>query len=73
MENLKSFRKSKNLTQKKMAAKLGFTLSMYEKVEGGRTRASSKFMERVKEAFPDANIDKIFFEDISKDVAEDEK
>ena len=70
MANLKFFRRSKKLTQKEMAAKLGFTLSMYEKVEGGRAGASSRFMERLKEAFPDANIDAIFFEKDSKDVAD---
>ena len=34
---------------------------MYEKVEGGRANASSAFMKRIKRAFPEVNIDNIFF------------
>lgn len=49
------------MTQEAMAIKLGITLSMYEKVEGGRAGASAAFMRRIKNAFPDANIDDIFF------------
>ena len=61
MKNLKELRKKYHLTQKAMARKMGITLSMYEKVEGGRVKASAAFMRRLKAIFPDANIDEIFF------------
>lgn len=61
MERLREFRKSHNLTQEAMALKLGITVSMYEKVEGGRANASAAFMRRIKKAFPEVNIDNIFF------------
>ncbi len=61
MEKLKELRRSHNLTQEAMANKLGITVSMYEKVEGGRAGASAAFMRRIKSVFPEANIDDIFF------------
>ena len=61
MQQLRELRKKHGLTQKSMAQKMGITLSMYEKVEGGRVKASSAFMRRIKTIFPDANIDAIFF------------
>ena len=69
MENLKAFRKEKGLTQEEMAKKLGITLSMYEKVECGRVGASAAFMRRLKAAFPDANIDFLFFVNNSNKIA----
>ena len=59
--NLKNLRKEKKLSQEKMANLLGITVSMYEKVETGRAGASAAFIKRIKEAFPDASIDFLFF------------
>lgn len=70
MSKLKEFRKSKKITQEGMAQKMGITLSMYEKVESGRVGASAKFMHRLKNAFNDADISKIFFADNSNNGAE---
>ena len=69
MSKLKEFRKDRGMTQENMAQTLGITLSMYEKVEGGRAGASAAFMRRLKAAFPDASIDAIFFDCNSNDVA----
>lgn len=69
MEKLRAFRKEKGLSQEKMAKKLDITLSMYEKVESGRAGASAAFMRRLKAAFPDANIDLLFFTDDSNKIA----
>jgi transcriptional regulator with XRE-family HTH domain len=69
MEKLKMFRKEKGLSQDAMARKLGITLSMYEKVEQGRAGASAAFMKRVKSTFPEVDINDIFFEPSSNDVA----
>ena len=69
MEKLREFRKEKGLSQEKMAKTLDITLSMYEKVESGRTGASAAFMRRLKTAFPEVNIDLIFFDTDSNNVA----
>ena len=69
MQRLKQFRKEKGLSQEKMASALGITLSMYEKVESGRTGCSAAFMKRLKAAYPDADIDFLFFAGNSNDVA----
>ena len=61
MEKLREFRKEKRISQVQMAAVLGVTLSLYEKVEAGRAGASAAFMKRFKNAFPDVMIDDIFF------------
>ncbi len=61
MKRLKEFRKEKGLSQEAMAKKLNITHSMYEKVEAGRAGASAAFMKRIKEAFPEASIDFLFF------------
>lgn len=69
MEKLRAFRKEKGLSQEKMAKMLDITLSMYEKVESGRAGVSAAFMRRLKTAFPDANIDLLFFANDSNNVA----
>ena len=73
MDKLRNFRKEQGLSQKDMAEKIGITLSMYEKVDGGRTGASAAFMHRVKSAFPNVVIDDIFFSDNSNKIAVDKE
>ena len=68
MERLKNFRLEQGLTQSAMANKIGITLSMYEKVETGRTGVSGAFMRRFKKSFPEASIDVIFFTENNNDV-----
>jgi transcriptional regulator with XRE-family HTH domain len=58
---LKEFRQSKNLTQEKFAQRIGFTLSMVAQVERGKVKASRNFIDKVKEAFPDVDINSVFF------------
>lgn len=58
---LKEFRKSKGKSQEAMAKTIGITLSMYEKVENGKAGASAAFMKRIKTAYPDADINFLFF------------
>lgn len=69
MKNLREFRKEKGLSQDKMARELNITLSMYEKVESGRVGASAAFMKRLKDRFPEANIDFLFFANNSNKIA----
>ncbi len=61
LKSLQEFRRSKGITQGDMARLMGITLSMYEKVEEGRAGASAAFMRRLKKAFPEVNIDALFF------------
>ena len=63
MNALRQFRNSTGLSQDRMARRLGVSLSMYEKVERGNAKASRGFMEKIKEQFPKASIDAIFFSD----------
>lgn len=58
---LQAFRLSKKLTQEEFAKRLGFTFSMVAKVETGAAKPSRNFMEKVKRAFPDADINALFF------------
>lgn len=58
---LKEFRESKGLTQEQLARKIGFTLSMVAQVERGRVKASRNFMSKVKDVYPDIDIDEVFF------------
>lgn len=58
---LKEFRESKSITQEQLARKIGFTLSMVAQVERGKVKASRNFMEKLKQAYPDIDINKVFF------------
>ena len=58
---LKEFRQAKQLSQEDFAKKIGFTLSMYAKVESGRAKPSRNFMEKVKQSFPEIDINAVFF------------
>lgn len=60
MNNLRELRKENGLNQEQMAAELGVSLSMYQKVEQGNAKAGRKFMEKIKQRFPEASIDYIF-------------
>lgn len=62
MSKLQEFRKSKGLTQEEFARAIGYTLSLTAKVEIGTAKPSRAFMERIKEVYPDADINALFFE-----------
>ncbi len=62
MSKLQEFRKSKGLTQEEFARVIGYTLSLTAKVEIGTAKPSRAFMERIKEVYPDADINALFFE-----------
>lgn len=59
-ERLQEFRQSKNLTQEQMANQLDITVSHYKALEYGQRNPSFELMEKIKQVFPKANIDKIF-------------
>ncbi|MFR8309480.1 MAG: helix-turn-helix domain protein [Bacteriophage sp.] len=68
MNNLRELRKENGFNQEQMAAELGVSLSMYQKVEQGNAKAGRKFMEKIKKRFPEASIDYIFFA-INSDIS----
>ena len=59
-EKLQQFRQRNKLTQEQMANKLDVTVSHYKAIEYGQRNPSFELMERIKNNFPKANIDKIF-------------
>lgn len=69
MNNLRELRKENGFNQEQMAAELGVSLSMYQKVEQGNAKAGRKFMEKIKQRFPEASIDYIFFASNSNLIA----
>ena len=69
MNNLRELGKENGFNQEQMAAELGVSLSMYQKVEQGNAKAGRKFMEKIKQRFPEASIDYIFFASNSNLIA----
>lgn len=61
MNALRELRTENGFSQEKMAAELGVSLSMYQKVEQGNAKAGRAFMEKIKSRFPEVSIDYIFF------------
>lgn len=59
-EKLQEFRQSKKLTQEQMADKLEITVSHYKALEYGQRNPSFDLLEKIKNIYPKANIDKIF-------------
>lgn len=61
--NLKEFRESLNLSQIEMAKKIGVSKSYYSKVESGFRNPSYAFLVKIKNKFPNINIDNLFFKE----------
>lgn len=61
MHNLSIFRKELNKTLTEMASDIGISKSYYEKIEANERNPSYRFISKFKQAFPDADADKIFF------------
>ena len=59
-EKLQEFRNKNKLTQEQMANSLNITVAHYKAIEYGQRNPSFELMERIKNVFPTANIDKIF-------------
>lgn len=59
--DLVNFRVKNSLTQKEISKRIGTTLTFYSKVELGIRNPSYNFIQKFKSAFPEANIDEIFF------------
>jgi Predicted transcriptional regulators len=63
MNELKRFRQSKGMSQEKMARTLDITLSYYAQVERGVALFSREFILKMKRAFPELDINDVFFND----------
>lgn len=61
-ENLNRFRSSKSYSLKEMAIEIGVSKSYYEKIEHGKRNPSYNFIRKFVTRFPDADLDKIFYE-----------
>lgn len=59
---LKLLRDEQQLNQKDMAATIGVSASYYYKVESGYQNPSYDFLCKLKRRFPEADIDKLFFQ-----------
>ena len=60
MEVLKKFRESLGLTAQGFADTIEVSKSLYEKVESGTRKPSREFMAKLKEKFPQFDVN-IFF------------
>lgn len=60
MEELKKFRISLGFTAIEMAEKIGISKSLYDKVETGARKPSREFTTKLKEVFPQFDVN-IFF------------
>lgn len=61
INGLSDFRKEKNKTMQEMASEIGISTSFYIKVEIGERNPSYSFLKKFKMAYPNVDIDKIFF------------
>lgn len=61
MNKLKKFRLSKGISQEAMARSMGITLSYYSQVERGVANFSRAFVEKLKKAFPEIDVNDVFF------------
>ncbi|MFU2419071.1 helix-turn-helix transcriptional regulator [Peptacetobacter sp. AB800] len=59
---LRDYRKQLNKTQIEMAEILGVSFSTYRKIETGIRNPSYNFLKKLKNTFPDIDVNKIFFE-----------
>lgn len=61
VHKLSNFRKELDKTLVEMASDIGVSKSYYEKIEANQRNPSYCFINKFKKAFPDADINKIFF------------
>ncbi|MGV8149656.1 MAG: helix-turn-helix transcriptional regulator [Alkaliphilus sp.] len=71
MDTLKNHRNNLGYSQQIMANKIGVSKSFYEKIEKGDRQPSRNFMLLFASAFPDANIQDIFFNRTTHETCSD--
>lgn len=63
MKFLKEFRLSLGMTLQEFASNIGVSKSYYEKIESGQRKPSREFMMKLKNKFPQFDVN-IFFTDL---------
>lgn len=72
MKYLSELRKRENLNSLEMAKRIGISESLYTKVESGRREPSRFFMKKLKEKFPEVDMN-IFFSNSIHDTCRNKK
>ncbi|WP_196596037.1 helix-turn-helix domain-containing protein [Pectinatus frisingensis] len=72
MKYLSVLRKNKNFSVAEMAEQLGISESLYSKVECGQREPSRFFMKKLKEKFPEVDMN-IFFDNHIHDTCINQK
>lgn len=70
MNFLKEFRQSLNLTLQEFADNINVSKSYYEKIESGQRKPSREFMTRLKNKFPQFDVNIFFIEQNHKSCDE---
>ena len=73
MNYLKDLRKSLNLNKKEMANKIGISVSYYEKIESGERYASRNFLIKLKQKFPQFDMNIFFSQQYTNSVSKEGK
>lgn len=73
MEYLKDLRKSLNLSKREMAKKIGISFSYYEKIESGERYASRNFLIKLKQKFPQFDMNIFFSQQYTNSVSKEGK
>ena len=61
LDALKAFRYERGLTVEKLARQLDFSMTYVSQVENGHAAPALGFMRRLKAAYPEIDINKVFF------------
>jgi len=64
---LKEFRLSLGMTLQEFASNIGVSKSYYEKIESGQRKPSREFMMKLKNKFPQFDVN-IFFTDLKHEM-----
>lgn len=67
MKFLKEFRLSLGMTLQEFASNIGVSKSYYEKIESGQRKPSREFMMKLKNKFPQFDVN-IFFTDLKHEM-----
>ena len=68
MNKLSEFRKEQHKTMNEMAKIIGISNSLYIKVETGERNPSYSFLSKFKREFPNADINRIFFANVTHET-----
>ena len=68
-DNLIKFRYEQNKSIVEFASTLGISYDVYYKIEAGKRKPSYNFLCKFKNAYPNANIDNIFFTNLLDELS----